>query len=241
MALRLGLLWTLLWGWLPAAGAAELVVISSSDPSLEKGAIIDGARPLEVAAGATVVLVSSSGNTIKLTGPYSAAPDTSAPGADNRLVDSLSRLISREARAPSTLAVFRSMLGRAPSDRPDIWGVHIARAGKYCLRPDRQATLWWAAARPGAAVTMSTAGERSGGVRIKWPRGKRHLPWPRELELRDGATYVARFWSGDSGEQLVVAKMPALETDAHRAAWMAEHGCTRQALSVLQALGSEEP
>jgi hypothetical protein len=34
--------------------------------------------------------------------------------------------------------------------------------------------------------------------------------------------------------------MPNLATDAHRAAWMAEHGCTRQALRVLTAMGKEE-
>ena len=66
------------------------------------------------------------------------------------------------------------------------------------------------------------------------------MTWPKELTLSDGATYVARFWSEDNGEQLVTVLMPNLGTDAHRAAWMAEHGCTRQALKVLDAIAKEQ-
>ncbi|MDX1434866.1 MAG: hypothetical protein R3286_20665 [Gammaproteobacteria bacterium] len=232
----------ILVAWSIPSAAAELVVISSSDASLAPGTVLDGARPLAVAEGAEVVLVSPQGRIIKLIGPHRDAPDASTPPGDGGLVDSLSQLINREAASPSTLAVFRGMLGQAPAGRPDVWGIDIARAGRYCLRPDRPVMLWWAAARPGAAVTLSREGhgDDSAGVRIRWPRGKRQAAWPQELPIADGATYLARFRPGDPGERLVTVMMPALETDAHRAAWMAEQGCTRQALAVLDALGREE-
>ena len=35
--------------------------------------------------------------------------------------------------------------------------------------------------------------------------------------------------------------MPELATDAHRAAWMSEHGCTHQALAVLDSMLEGEP
>ena len=54
------------------------------------------------------------------------------------------------------------------------------------------------------------------------------------------ATYVARFWSENSGEQLITVMVPDLDTDPHRAAWMGEHGCTRQALRVLDAIAEEQ-
>jgi hypothetical protein len=229
-----------LGGWATSSQAADLVVIASSDPSIEVGVIIDGSRPISVAANASVILVSSDGRTIKLFGPYNGAPDTSASSSDSRLVDSLSRLITKEASSPTTLAVFRGGFKQAPADRPDIWGIDIARAAKYCLRPDRPVMLWWAAARSGAVVTFSSPDDSSRSARIRWPQGKRHSAWPKELALTDGATYVARFWSEDSGEQLITVLMPDLGTDAHRAAWMAEHGCTRQALKVLDAMSKDE-
>jgi len=230
----------LIGGWAASSQAGDLVVIVSSDPTFEVGIVMDGSRPISVAANASMVLVSSDGRTIRLSGPYNGAPDTSGSSSDSRLVDSLSRLITKKASSPTTLAVFRAGIKQAPAGRPDIWGIDIARAGRYCLRRDRPAVLWWAAARPGAAVTFSNTGDSSRSVRISWARGKRHLAWPKELTLSDGATYVARFWAEDSGEQLVTVLMPDLGTDAHRAVWMAEHGCTRQALRVLDTIAEEQ-
>lgn len=228
-----------LCAWTASGRAGELVVIASSDPAIEKGVVFDGGKPLRVASGATVVLISSKGKTIKLAGPHTGVPDADPADGDSKLVDSLSHLIKKQAQSPSTLAVYRSGLGQPPEGRPDIWGVDLARGGTYCLRADRSAVLWWEAAGPGASVRLAPGGEDAGGVRIKWPRGKHHVPWPRELALSDGADYVVRLWSGDEGQHVTTRLMPELETDAHRAAWMAEHDCTVQALMVLDALGGE--
>jgi hypothetical protein len=96
--------------------------------------------------------------------------------------------------------------------------------------------LWWSAARSGAVVSFSPAAAANGGTRLRWPRGKQYFPWPKEVALSNGAAYVARFWAGDDGEKVVTVVMPNLDSDAHRAAWMADHGCSRQALKVLDAL-----
>jgi len=234
------LVFMVLAGWAASSQAADLVVIASSDPSIKVGVVIDGVRPMRVVAAASVVMISSAGKTIKLSGPYSGAPDTSASSPDKKLVDALSRLINEEAKSPTTLAVFRSGLKPLPTGRPDIWGIDIAREGRYCLRPDQPAMLWWYAARPGAVVNLSSSGDESGGTRIRWPQSKKYTPWPDALALSDGATYVARFRSGDTGTPLKAVLMPALDTDAHRAAWMAGHGCTQQALRVLDAMGQDE-
>jgi hypothetical protein len=175
-----------------------------------------------------------------LSGPYNGPPDVSSSRSDGRLVDSLSRLITREANSPTTLAVFRSGLNKAPTGRPDLWGIDIMHAGTYCLRTDQPTMLWWEAARSGAVVALSSIGDGSRSVRIRWPREKRYLAWPKELELTDGAIYVVRFRSDEPGEPLVTLLMPNLDTDAHRAGWMAEHGCTRQALKVLDVMGKGE-
>lgn len=234
------LVFSLFGGWAAPGLAADLVVIASDDPSIALGTKIDGSKPIAISAGASLVLVSSTGRTIKLAGPYSGKPEPSATGDDDGLVDSLSQLIKEEGGSSTTLAVFRGGLDKTPIGRPDIWGVDIAREGRYCLRPDRPAMLWWYAARPGAVVKLSDNEDESGGARIRWPQSKKYTAWPDALALSDGATYVARFRSGDTGTPLTTVLMPALDTDAHRAAWMAKHGCARQALGVLDAMGEGE-
>jgi hypothetical protein len=219
---------------------AELVVIASDGSSLKAGTVIDGSHPVKIPAGGRVTLISSSGKTIVLEGPYDAAPDPTQAPADGDLVESLSRLIDQEDRSSTALAVFRGTDKKAPADRPDLWGIDIARAGSYCLRRDVPAFLWWDAARAGAIVNLSDDSDRSRGARIRWPSAKRQLAWPDALTLADGAVYVARFRSGDEGERLMVRFMPDLSSDAHRIAWMAEHGCTGQALKVLNALAGGE-
>lgn len=230
----------LLVGWTGSGRAADLVVIASGDASIRVGAIVDGSKTVNVAAGATIVLVSADGRTIRLSGPYSGAPDPSPPATDGRLVDSLSRLITEEPGSVETLAVFRGGFEKPPIGRPDIWGVDIARAGTYCVRPDRPVMLWWGAARAGAVVKLAGSGDGSASARIRWPQSKKYTAWPNEITLADGASYVARFRSGDAGTRLTTLLMPELDTDAHHAAWMAEHGCTRQALGVLDAMGEGE-
>ena len=230
----------LIGGWAAPGQAADLVVIASGDPAVTIGTKIDGSESISIPAGASLVLVSSTGQTIKLTGPYDGAPDPSNTNADSRLVDSLSKLIEEEGGSTTTLAVFRGGFDKPPIGRPDIWGVEIDKEGRYCLRPDRPAMLWWRSARSGAVIKLSINGDDSGGARIRWPTSKKYTAWPDTLVLSDGATYVARFRAGDAGTPLTTVLMPTLDTDAHRAAWMAEHGCARQALGVLGAIGEDE-
>lgn len=240
MIQMVALVLAVLGGWAASSQAGDLVVIASNDPAIEVGAVIDGSRSIRVAADTSVVVISSVGMVIKLSGPYDGAPDTSASDSDGRLLDSLSRLLAKKASLGTRLAVSRGEPKQASPDRPDIWGIDIALAGQYCLRQDRPTLIWWAAAQSGAVVTLSSVGDNAHSVKIHWPRDKRHLAWPKELTLSDHATYVARFWLEDSGEQLITILMPDVDTDAHRAAWMAEHGCTRQALKVLKAMGRED-
>ena len=235
-AAHIVLLMTLLAAVARSAQAAELVVIASEDPSMPAGTVIDGARTVTVAADATVVLVSADGRVTELAGPYSGAPDASPASGDGRLVESLSRLITDQADAPNKLAVFRGGMAMTPIGRPDVWGIDIARAGAYCVRSDRPAMLWWAGARAGAVVELTPTGDDAGRTRIRWPGSKKYAPWPDALPLGDGMTYIARFRSSDDGRTIRTLLMPELATDAHRAAWMAEKGCTRQALAVVDAL-----
>lgn len=230
----------MLAGWAATSRAGELVVISSTDPAVKIGTVIDGKQSMQVAGDASVILISSAGKRISLAGPYSGAPQPSASPSDNRLVQSLSQLITKHADTSEKLAAFRGTDKPPPAERFDIWGIDIAHAGSYCLPANEGAMLWWDDARAGAVVSLSGPAGNAGELRIRWPNAHRQMPWPRELTFADGASYVARFRATDAGVTLTTLQMPPLDTDAERAAWMAEHGCTRQALRVLDAIARNE-
>ena len=62
--------------------AAQLVVVASTAPAIKPGQIVDGAKKLEIPAGASVTLVSQAGKSMKLAGPYSGVPDSGSGGGD---------------------------------------------------------------------------------------------------------------------------------------------------------------
>jgi len=219
--------------------AADLVVISSTDPEIAAGTIVKGDQVFEVAAKTEVVLVASDGRTIKLEGPFSDKLDSSPEKPESNLVDSLSKLITERAKSESKLAVFRGETRVSLQFRPDIWGIDLTTAGLYCLRPDLPVTLWWESARGGITVTLSSLEAQSTQVSFEWPEGRRHQLWPRELPISDGVVYVARLWAEDEGTRLELLSMPELASDAHRAAWMADNGCKAQALRWVDAAASD--
>lgn len=222
--------------WSLTGAAQELVVIASTDPALKPGLKVDASRVIRIAAEAKVTLIASNGQSLRLSGPYEGVLETPSGQSDPGLVDSISRLISLQDSPSETLAVFRSGPQKFPDGRPDIWGLHIARAGRYCLREDRTAMLWWPGSRPGARISLTGADGDSRSVSFRWPSKGKSRPWPVELPLTDGSSYLVRFRAHSPGIRLDIVVMPSLATDAHRTAWMADHGCTYQALRALEAL-----
>ncbi len=212
------------------AYAGQLVVIASSADALALGDIVDGATLIEVPVGAAVTLVAPDGRTVSLEGPYQGAPDKSANSKDLSLLDSLSQLLTGDSG--EKLAVFRSARGKGP----DPWAANVTRSGTYCLRTDRPATLWRARARAETTLTLELTGSGR-KVSVRWPAGEPTLPWPSALPLIDGANYFAHLKDAIGSTEITPALIPAgLSTDAHRAAWMGQNGCARQARKVLKAL-----
>src|SRR5260370_36116101 len=65
----------LLTGACVAAKAANLVVIEARRIALRPGQTVDSTKPLVLKEGQHVTLISPTGATIKLDGPYETAPD----------------------------------------------------------------------------------------------------------------------------------------------------------------------
>ncbi|MFQ5756022.1 MAG: hypothetical protein ACE5H7_07985 [Acidiferrobacterales bacterium] len=214
--------------------AAQLVVIASNAPALKAGAIVDGAASITLSPGVTVTLISPEGKTIKLKGPYKGTPEPLPSGKTNNLLSSLSRIVTGPPENDPSLAVFRAAPGAA---RPGVWAINVGRSGVYCVRPDEPVTLWRAHAGKKVVLTVKQVGGQQRETRTEWSQGKRTMIWPAELPLADGVTYLARPIGGYRWANLTILLVPTeLPTQAHRAAWMAENGCARQARILVGAI-----
>ena len=225
----------------PQVQAGDWVVIHSTDPGYASGVVLDGTQRLTIPAEKSVTLVSSTGAVIRISGPYAGAPEAGAPESgtpesspeDERagVTSALSQLLTRAEAKTTRLAASRGPSSSEVAGRPDLWGIDLTRKGPQCVRTDREVVLWWRAAPSGARITLSRRDDPTRRQDLRWPEGSAQVRWPPGLELEDAA-----YWVQPLGEEVSLLLMPEMESDAHRAAWMADQGCVDQALRVLDAL-----
>ena len=216
---------------LPAL-AGNLVVVTSTAPGLEPGKMIADGAAVDLPKGTVVTLISETGKMITLKGPHSGpAGTTSGKGGDGTLVKALSKLIAPVGKESGALGAMRSAGTAKAPDSP--WQLDVGRSGKACVPPGGKAELWRPDAASGGQMTLK--GMRGGGkASVPWPAGSNTLAWPAGVTLKDGGTYLIRFKGVPTARRLTLYWVPNdLPTDAHRAAWMAEKGCKRQAKRLL--------
>ncbi len=228
----------ILFGCLGSAHAAELLILKSTvSDILPEGGILDGSKQLTLPAGAAVTLVGEAGNKINLKGPYSGVPgaaeQSAGGGIGRRMLSALSRLISGTPRDASKLGVTR---GGASGMSADLWKINISMSGDHCLPADTSAELWRARADKASTLSIKRYRTRS-WVKTQWPAGADSLAWPDGMEVIDDATYLVRLGAGITVSKVVLHLLPNdLPSDFHRAAWMADNGCLRQARTLLSSL-----
>ncbi len=222
-------------GFLGPAQAADLLILKSSAASLPEGGFIDGARQLSLPAGTTVTLLDEAGKKITLTGPYAgvpAAPERTAEsgGFGGRMLMALSRLIVGAPRDPSRLGATRGALSAPPSD---VWLINVSISGDHCLRRDPRPALWRSRSTASEALLLKRYRSKQ-SIKSEWPAGAATFDWPDNIDLVDNATYLVRLGTGIAVSKIIVHLVPGkLPTDYHRAAWMVEKGCLRQARRIL--------
>lgn len=213
--------------------AGELVVIESTAPALKPGQIVDSSAVLSLPSGAHLTLVAEDGTVTNLKGPFSGPPPVAGTPGDGGLVSALSRLIGGDAAGTSVLGVMRSAPTTAAADP---WAVDVLRSGNHCVPADAAPNLSRSKRHKFVTLTLKTLPDGA-KVSVRWPAGSNRMAWPGGVPLTDGGRYLAKLSDRPTASKLMIHLVPGgLPSDAHRVAWMAERGCSRQAKALLAGL-----
>lgn len=215
-----------------AALAEEAIVTAAKNTDLTPGTRIDGEAPLELADGASLTLVTLSGRTVTLKGPFSGPPaPAGSAAADGKLLDAVGKLVQSEQRSASA-GGFRAGPG---GDSPDDWRwIDAARSGNHCLPEGTPALLW--RAQTGEEDYLDVRGP-GGSEEIWWEEDEATTAWPEEVPLADGKSYSLRLEGATSTRRITMHMLPAGDVDLPtRLDQLVAAGCQRQAWLLLATL-----
>ncbi len=164
---------------------AEMIVVHVEGAPFERGAVIEGNRPLKLEAGSALTLVSSDGTFVTLKGPFNSIPrraKNARPG-DSKIIEALGALLTGERRSTAALGVMRSASRIPDASPPNAWAASVESSGVRCVRSD-VAMLWRSdAERPADLRIIHAAGVRTS--KVKWPAGQETLALKGDA-FRDG-------------------------------------------------------
>jgi hypothetical protein len=212
-----------------AASAATYVVAEARGIAIAVGSIVDSSKTLDLKQGQHLVLISSSGETVKLDGPYHRAP---AAEHGVELATAFSGLLTERKARTSEIGTTR---GTSPKpDLPKPWLIDASGPGTACLRQDGTPVLW----RPDdkqAVDVVITPTDRSWKAEAKWAAGESDLKLKPDMGVHGDASYFIAINGSESA--VSIASVPAvLNSDKMRAAWMIQKGCDRQAEALLRTI-----
>ncbi len=195
--------------------------------SLQPGATVDSAKPLTLKPGQHVTLISNSGATLSIDGPYNAPP--SAGGTGRSLSTTLAALGTEKNARTGEAGVTR---GSKTVSLPDPWLFDVTHSGNVCLAENTQPVFW----RPDAASKVSVVVmpvDRSWKSEADWPSGIDRISITTDVPMHGGAAYVVKY-AGTEYALAVNAVPASLANDQMRAAWMLQKGCEAQAEALLR-------
>ena len=210
------------------ANAATLVVVEARGIGLKPGAILQSDAVLTLKQGQHLTLISETGSTLKIDGPYNKPP-VAVEGGGVNLNDTLRALVTqREARSGEYGTTRAAVLAKLP----DPWLVDATHGGNGCMLENRAPVFWRPAADSASTLAVAPT-DRSWKAQAKWPAGDDRLSITTDVPMRGGETYVVTVGGAESA--ITMVSVPAaLTNDAMRTAWMAEKGCEAQAAALLR-------
>jgi hypothetical protein len=212
-----------------AAMAMDLVVLESRGTNLHPGQLVNSAQPLPLKQGQHVTLISPTGVTLKLDGPYDKAPGNDQ-GRGTPVAGALAMLVTqRQAR----LGEVGTTRGAAPSSLPDPWVLDASRAGTVCLRDGSEAVLWRPDPAREALLSVAPA-DHSWKTEAHWPAGSDRIKVAVPAVIHGGEIYLVSL-NGTQSAMKVESVPASLPNDSVRVAWLAGKTCEAQARALLQS------
>jgi hypothetical protein len=210
-----------------AADAAQFVVVEARGVNLKVGSIVDPTKPLVLKQGQHLTLISDSGQTIKLDGPYQKAPIASQG------VQLAAAFTALASNGNGRLGEIGTTRAAGKVDLPKPWLLDAVHPGSECLLEGHQPVLWRPASDKSADVVIMPA-DRSWKAETDWPHGDTELAVKPDMGMHGNASY---FVSVNGNETAIsISTVPAsLANDQMRAAWMLQKGCVSQAGALLRA------
>jgi hypothetical protein len=211
------------------ADAAVLVVAEARGVALKPGDTLDSAKPLSLKQGQHVTLVSETGSTLKLDGPYDRPPTAGGGGSGVGLNQTLAALVTqRQARAGE----FGVTRGTTLADLPDPWVLDATHSGNVCVMENGTPIFWRPEARGAASLSVSPA-DHSWNAKAQWPAGQDRIAVTTDVPMRAGETYVVTF-NGTESDVTVVQVPASLSNNDMKAGWMANRRCEQQAEALVK-------
>lgn len=210
------------------AQAAPLIVVEARGIALKPGTVLQSEAVLTLKQGQHVTLISETGSTLKLSGPYDRPPVATGGGGVDLSSTMRALVTQREARSGEFGTTRAAVLAKLP----DPWLVDATQGGNGCMLENTAPVFWRPDAARATTLTVSPA-DRSWKAQAQWPAGQDRLSITTEVPMRGGQTYIVSVGGLDAAI-IMVAVPSALANDAMRTAWMAEKGCEAQAMALLR-------
>jgi hypothetical protein len=212
-----------------AAEAAQYVVVEARGVGWRPGTVVDADKAIHLLRGQHVMLISDSGATLKLDGPY----DKKLTSEEAHGIDVGATLAALSTERQARLGDVGTTRAAPTANLPDPWVLDASRGGNECLREGETAVFW----RPSAAKAakfLIMPSDRSWKARSDWRAGSDRLILRSDIAVHGGDTYLVSL--DGTLSTISLNTVPArLANDRMRAAWMADLGCEAQAESLLRA------
>jgi len=219
-------------GMAQSASAAVLVVAEARGIALKPGATLDSAKPLTLKQGQHVTLISETGSTLKLDGPYDRPPAAGGGGGGVGLNQTLAALVTQRTARAGEFGVTR---GTVLADLPDPWVLDATHSGNVCVLEKGTPTFWRPDSKAMASLAVAPV-DHSWNAKAQWPVGQDRIAVTTDVPMRAGETYVVTFNGTESAVTLV--QVPGTLTNTEmRAGWMANRRCEQQAQALLKTAG----
>ena len=223
-----------LFGWVPLAIAAPVVILSGEVNGQGPGSLVEETTVVSIPAGTMVMFNDPSGQTKTITGPFegpiNADPAGTAPASG------LDRLIASRSAEQSRLGAIRAAPGQIPREAELI---SVAQSSVQCLANGVEAQLWRPETLNADSFFKLTHADSGAVARSVWHTDVDQVAWPADVPLISGARYLVELEIAPRPVEITLFMAPNnFDSDADLAAWMGQVGCRRQAFALLDRIAN---